>query len=324
VGGSLANLVPAGSRRGLLILTLIDPLLLALLFGGVAWAFGLEACLASLTYFFVIFGASFGWMGGAFLRFTWLAALVLALCALRKGRPVLAGAFLAYATVERIFPVLFVVGLATKAFWDTRERRPEARAGARLVASFTLAVLVLVGATAFAPGGLPSWEGFRQKIFRQLRTDATNTVGIPRIVFHVPPADPLRFRAEPTPARRAAVAVCFYGALAFAALRSRRVDAVAASALGALLVFAGLDAAGYYFLFLLAVFVAFHDDPRALAVLFAAEAASHALALVENRDDVLYLYRSLVLAWAFLALYGRGVREDWVFLRGVRRPSRPA
>jgi hypothetical protein len=115
IGGAFANLVSAGSTRGILLLTLLDPLLLAGMFMAVWWAFGADAFLLSVLYFCIPFGASFGWTGGGFLRYTWLFALVVGVCCLRQRRYLAAGVLLAASTSLRIFPAFFAVGLLLKA-----------------------------------------------------------------------------------------------------------------------------------------------------------------------------------------------------------------
>ena len=86
LGGALANRVPPGSHAGILALTLLDPLLLLAMFAAIAWAFGVESMLLASIYFCTIHGASFGWIGGGFLRYVWLASLVGAVCCLKRDR----------------------------------------------------------------------------------------------------------------------------------------------------------------------------------------------------------------------------------------------
>ena len=118
IGGFLANRVPAGSATGIFLLTLIDPALILAAFAAVFWAFGLETALLAAIHFCVIFGAGFGWTGGAFLRFLWFFGVVAGFAALAKGRHATAGALLALATVLRIFPVFFAAALLAKAIGD--------------------------------------------------------------------------------------------------------------------------------------------------------------------------------------------------------------
>ena len=64
----------------------------------------------------IIFGLGypwrFDWVGGAFLRQDWLAAVGVAVCLLKRKRFGLAGGLIAYATMVRVFPGGFLVGPA--------------------------------------------------------------------------------------------------------------------------------------------------------------------------------------------------------------------
>lgn len=112
VGGTLAHLVPAGSVWGIRALAVLDPLLLALTFGAVAHTFGARAALLALIHFCLVYGATFEWVGGAFLRYLWFSATALALCAWQRGRAVLGGALLGFAAALRVFPALFLAAVA--------------------------------------------------------------------------------------------------------------------------------------------------------------------------------------------------------------------
>ncbi|MEM8963950.1 MAG: hypothetical protein AAGD38_20870, partial [Acidobacteriota bacterium] len=91
LGGMVASSVPAGDLDAMTWLTLLDPVLLGLMF--VVWGrvFGLDTALFSVVLFTVIFGAGFSWIGGAFLRFAWLVACGLGVAALASRRWGLAG-----------------------------------------------------------------------------------------------------------------------------------------------------------------------------------------------------------------------------------------
>ncbi|MBW2234502.1 MAG: DUF2029 domain-containing protein [Deltaproteobacteria bacterium] len=55
---------------------------------------------------------------GAFLRLDWLAALMLALCQLARGRSFAAGVLLGVAAMARLFPAFFLLGPAVLAARD--------------------------------------------------------------------------------------------------------------------------------------------------------------------------------------------------------------
>ena len=84
IGGTLAGLVPAGSRAGILLLTMLDPLLLVVVFVAIGRSFGRIPLLYALTSFFLVFGAGFAWTGGSFLRQIWFSCVLGAACALER------------------------------------------------------------------------------------------------------------------------------------------------------------------------------------------------------------------------------------------------
>ncbi|MGH7822223.1 MAG: hypothetical protein ACREQ9_20870, partial [Candidatus Binatia bacterium] len=115
IGGFLANRVPAGSESGIRALTLLDPLLLLASFAAVGAVFGAETLLLCLVYYFIIFGATFGWAGGAFLRHGWFVAVLASASALERERWSAAGALLAVASLLAVFPAFLAIGIVLRA-----------------------------------------------------------------------------------------------------------------------------------------------------------------------------------------------------------------
>lgn len=326
LGGTLANLVPAGSHRGIVLLTLLDPLIEAALFAAIGWAFGTEVLLLSLIYFCLPFGASFGWTGGSFLRHMWLAGVLGAACCLERGRHGMAGVLLALATCLRVFPFVFAAGLACKAglgLW--RERRLSA-AHARFFLAFVLTGLLLGAGTALLPRGLQHWAEFRTNMERHVATEATNIVGLTQILAYTGTEFPTTVEESDRRAARRqtiyhlqlALAVPLLGLLvAFSSARARDADTLA---LGLVLLFATLNLASYYYACLLLLLLTHRARARHLALLFAGEAAIYALGLFEDREVVLFLYRSLLIAYLLAALHFDGFRTA---ARDIRRLFRP-
>ena len=57
-------------------------------------------------------------MGGSILRFDYVAALAVALAAIKRERWGVAGALMAWATMVRIFPIVFAGGIFLKILAD--------------------------------------------------------------------------------------------------------------------------------------------------------------------------------------------------------------
>ena len=184
IGGSLANLVPAGSGTGILLLTLLDPVLEAGVFLAILWAFGAEVTLLSMLYFCLLFGASFGWLGGAFLRHMWLFGVVVAVCCMRRNRYLLAGALLAGATLLRIFPALLLAGVGAVAAADWWAGRGLRTHHLQMFASFAAVALLLLGATALGRGRAGDWLAFRDNLQLHMQNTAFNTIGLTQILAY--------------------------------------------------------------------------------------------------------------------------------------------
>jgi hypothetical protein len=195
-GGALANLVPAGSGTGILLLTLLDPLLILATFAAVAWAFKAETALLAVVHFCIIFGATFGWTGGAFLRFVWFFGVVVGFCCLARGKHALAAGLFAVAAVLRIFPAFFMVGLVFKAVFDAAAARRIRWPAWRPLGSFagTAAVLVLTTVAAFS--GLEPWRDFKRNLDRHVDTVSPNIVGLTQVLAYLPGERPETLTAQ--------------------------------------------------------------------------------------------------------------------------------
>ena len=167
VGSAAANLIPIRFRGTptFLLATGLDVALLAVCFLGLRKAFGTSAAAMAAVFFGASFIASYGWNGGAFLRYTWLTTVVLGLCALRQGRWVLAGALFAASTCDRVFPAGFAAGALVPVAWGALRSVDDRRKLKRFGAGFgaTVAVLVVLSLVLF---GTESWKVFFLRIGR--------------------------------------------------------------------------------------------------------------------------------------------------------------
>ena len=307
-GGPLANLVPAGSGAGVLALTLLDPLLLAATFALVAWAFGFETMAIALIYFCVLFGATFGWTGGAFGRFGWFFALIGSVCLLERRRYGLSGALLAVASLLRVFPLFFLVALALRSLHERRRLGELSSASRRFLGAFGIAVFVLVPLTAVGPG-LESWMDFADRMDVHTQTISPNVIGLTNALAYRGGAESVS--AEELRAARSRRSRIYAIqlltvvpiVLGLVAARSRREGPLRAAVLGIPLIFFALNLAAYYYAFLLLWVLAFRRDPGRLALLFAVEALSYTLLLFEEREGLLFVYRSMLVLMLIGALY---------------------
>ena len=313
-GGYLASWVPAGSARGIFLLCLVDPLLLLLTFALVGRTFGMRAGLLSVLFFCTVFGSSFGWVGGAFLRYPWFLGVVGGFCALKARRHGAAGVLFAVATMLRVFPAFFVLPLAAKGAWLLfRRGHGLPRRYLRFGVAFALTCGVLFAATATLPRGLHHWTEFRHNMQLHVRNIAPNVVGVTEIVAHGWTHEGLvtdeEFEALKVRRYRIhqALQVLLFVPLvlwtAWTAPRRRDLDVVLL-ALPLLLV--GLSLAAYYYVFLVLLVIRLRDDAARLSLVFGVEALSYGLRLFEESEGRLYVYRAIALLWLYVWLYWLG------------------
>lgn len=184
------------SNAELAFLASLDILLMAGMFTIVFRTYGYKiGCLA-----LAIAALGFGWrfqLLGALLRWDWIAAVVIGICMLERGRFATAGACIGYAAMVRVFPALFLVGptlLAVKS-WLAGERP---RWPIRLAAGFGMAVCVGLIGGSMTGHGVDAWKEFAEHIQVYRNTWFRNNVGMDSLFAHGPS---LMFRADPVDVR---------------------------------------------------------------------------------------------------------------------------
>ncbi len=169
----------------------LDLALLVVLFVVVSRTYGTRWGLVALALFGINYAGRYFWVGGAFLREDWLAAIGIGICLLQKGRNRWAGACFAYAAAVRIFPVLFVIGPAVVAL-RALLRRERPRWALDFALGFALAGAIAAGAGSLAGRGPAAWGEFAEHIAQHSRTWLTNNVGLADVLLYDRPT----FRRE--------------------------------------------------------------------------------------------------------------------------------
>lgn len=294
IGGSLANLVPAGSARGILLLTLLDTALLLALGATAAKAFGARAAAIAAILFCVVAGASFDWVGGAFLRYLWFVATGLSICLLRLGRPGAAGAALGLAAALRIFPAVLVIAFAIR--W-CRRLVVEKRAGGtdfRFLSGFLCAVTGLVAATLLGTGGSERWLEFIANLKLLASQAAGNDIGFAAL---------MRSSGLGETGLGAAVGIVLLVLVGIVIARAAtRVDASVALLLGVPLIFFAVPLSSYYWSLLSLVPLVLADRRPPLVALFGLESVSWFVQLVSGNLAATISVRNSLLAALLLAL----------------------
>jgi hypothetical protein len=185
LGANLANQGPA-SERQILWLRLLDPLLLALMWGCVGWAFGWRVLSIAVVFWGTNLFGVFGWTGGSFLRQGWLVTAIAGICCLRRDKPMAAGALLATSALLRIFPAALLAALGLRAvasMW--RKQRFQLEWEERRVAlGGLLAVALIVPLAAVSVGGMGAWLEFVDNSRVHLATPLKNHVGLATVLAY--------------------------------------------------------------------------------------------------------------------------------------------
>ncbi|MGH8530578.1 MAG: hypothetical protein ACRETN_12180 [Nevskiales bacterium] len=327
-GTLLANLAPASPTQ-IVLLASLDPLYLALACGMLWWAFGWRVLVVALAVLATNFPARFYWTGGSFLRWDWLFWTVAALCLLKKQKPMLGGAALAYAALLRIFPGFMFAGAVFAAGWMLwRDRRLDP-AFKRFFIGAALATVLLLPLSQLTAGSLEAYPRFVENTLKHKETPLTNYMGLRTVVAYRPgevgrhyrDADALDPWARWKEARLAAyheaswlyypLALAFLGLLAFAV---RGQQAWVATALGALFIPFGVELTCYYYAFLFAVATLHADRPWIGGLLLATTAFTQFIAwaplpFMSSWFDEQYTFMSVATLAVFVYIAWRYARE---------------
>jgi hypothetical protein len=180
----LANTGPASKTR-VLTLALLDPLLLLVMWGFVAWAFGWRTLCVALIYWGTNYPALFGWTGGAFLRQDWLASAIIGLCLLRRGKFAASGMLLTLSVLLRMTPAILIAGLGLKVLclaW--RERSLTLRLPHRRFAVGCVTALAIALPVSLLISGGGAWTDFARNSRVDLGTPSGNFMGWKTVVSY--------------------------------------------------------------------------------------------------------------------------------------------
>jgi hypothetical protein len=263
------------------------------------------------------------WVGGAFLRYDWLVAVVVGVCMLTRRHFAASGALFAYATAVRIFPALLLVGVVAVAVRDLVHRADLTRVW-RFLGGFAVTLVVCVAAGALTGHGPAAWPEFIHDIEKHHDTWSTNTAGLEllfitssqtmtsRLPANWPLADRLAlWQAEMNQAHSQhrslslAAAALLLAALAAAAWRESPDQA---AALGGAAVFALLVLSCYYWVML--ILVAMRRTMVAAGALLALNAVTLAVALLTPDVQIIYLVFSSGLVVVFGVAFAFAMRAS--------------
>jgi hypothetical protein len=261
VATPLARVVPVERVK---LLGYIDVVLLIAAVG-VTWrAFG--GWSAAWLYLFLLTSYSTRWptISWAYLRYDYLACLVIATGLIRLGKPFLAGCFSGHAAAMRVFPVMYLFGPGVLGLWRLAREKKIDRAVLLLAAGFAAWVLVLHGQAAMHWGVdtlLDYWKGMVEHV--QPENLSTRRVGLSvalayRGEFSADwgPERIARIAASQTPSR--VVALLLLGMLGWVIRRRTSPEARAESFALGFVPFFVLTTASYYYYVVRAPLVLIH------------------------------------------------------------------
>jgi len=330
VGGHwLTNLAPI-SEGQMFWLSLIDPVLVIILFALVWWAFGWQPLCLALVWWGTNYPARYDYVGGALVRQDWLVLVVASLCFARRRFMAASGFTLVWSAMLRIFPGIIGLGLALKILqqcWTAGRISLTAdqwqfAAGALLALTVLFPVSLTVG-----PQGHRTaiWTAFVVNSEKHLATPFTNNIGLPTLIAFEP-ATRIATMADVwvsspwdvwTQARRRvfaerrpiylAIVVSFLVALAIAV---RNAEDWVALTLGVAVIPILADLASYYYSVLLALACLWPRLPIAGIALALASFASAVVPALLVAEDERYMAISLVsVALAAIVIASMALRR---------------
>jgi hypothetical protein len=251
IANLLFSAVPP-SDRAFLATALFDLVLLIAAFVAIGRSFGLRTMFVCMVIFgandFIMYGSNWA---GATLRHDWLAYLGLGASALRRGRWMLGGAFLALSTMIRAFPALALMAATLPTLWILGEQFRQHRRLPSLAALRAQPIVrVLAGAAAAAAGAflfsvlivpIAAWPEWLRKVSQLSADPHANHISLRSLIagWQSDQGDVLHARLP-----LFLTAVLGYVGLVVFAARGRRVDQ--AAVLGLILVPVLLYPANYY------------------------------------------------------------------------------
>lgn len=184
LGHLITNHVPIRPWQVFNILGMLDLALLAIGFGVLTYAFGWWGPALGLVYLGALHALTLGHIRGAFLRLDWLCALMVGLALLKRKRFMGAGVALAYATMVRAFPAIFLFGPGVQALRVLiRDRRPAAR-HLRLFGAWAGTCALLFTLSVVADGGMQGWSRWATKMQLHVNDICTQRVGVEYVLSY--------------------------------------------------------------------------------------------------------------------------------------------
>ena len=186
MGRMLSSVTPT-TNEGIRSLIHLDIFIIFVMFGFIAWAFGLEGLLLALIVWGNCYPSRYYWIGGAFLRQSWLVSAMIGLCFLKKGKNLWGGFLLAVSTLITIFPLMFGVGYGIKILDQWIRTRKLVRPHLKFLIGYVVGGLILfLISIPGSGGGRTAYSEFFKNISVHMGTPLTNHMGLKTVMAYRP------------------------------------------------------------------------------------------------------------------------------------------
>mgnify|MGYP003639608252 CR=1 FL=1 len=259
VTGTFTNSIRTSNDPGMSALIAADPIILAIMFLFIWWAFGPWTALFAIAFFGTNFVTDFVHIKGALFRMDWIACIVISMCLVHKKCFGLAGAVLAYAAAARIFPAVFLFGMGSLACWDCLATRKINRDYLRFFATFFITATLLTG-LSYLYYGPALWHEFIVKIGVHNKDISTTRVGFKYIFLW--PFESFGDKVRGFEAHQTAWWCCQGAMLFITFFAARKLKPYQALGLGFVPAFFLTAPTFYYYILLIAPLLVFLPEPK--------------------------------------------------------------
>lgn len=184
VGKLVAERIPVEPWQRFNWVGVFDLLAVLLAFGLVFAALGWRWAVVGLVFFCGCFALTLTFIRGSLLRLDWLAALIAAVAMLAWRRHALAGALFGYATMVRVFPVLFLFGPLVLGVAQLIRKRAVPRDALALLLGFVLTSGLLFGASVALTGARDGWQAWGEKMVLHNGDISTMRLGLGPLLMY--------------------------------------------------------------------------------------------------------------------------------------------
>lgn len=326
VYGSLSSWIPINDV-GIFIMTRVDLLFVIAALVGVYWAFGLRALSLSIIFLMTLPVVRARYLGGVFFQYDWFAALLLSACFIKKKQFKLSGAFLSYAALMKVFPVLFFAGpffLGISSIW--REKKIPTWVW-QFFGSAAITILILFSISLVSHRAVERWGDFGNNMIHHHDSLSSMRSGFKYAMMHNPQitsrkhshgyADPRRL--DKLTWVNYGVLILVAGIFIFLCTR-REMPPGQAMILGGILIYFFVVAIVYYYIFLLVFIMLFASEleRKDSAIILSLFFLASLLSLLPSQWGIRDLYvRNIIFTFSVLvALLGVYVSVGYRYLSG--------